>query len=84
MTHVGHRYNDDSFYEIATDFTADIFCGECISKDIKDTQEGRLVGDEKFEHFMVVGTVNDSEAVQCGSCNKQSWAYEELGEDEDD
>lgn len=76
-------YRGDDFYEMEFDSGSnDIWCGECINKCLNDAN---LTGDERINEANVFRMLTDSATIayQCGSCNKQNDAYENLGEEDE-
>jgi len=75
------KHDPEAFYRYPTDMYV---CGECLDRDLDETANGNLVGDEMVYQGMFTrlpdGNSEDF-AYQCDSCGKQNAAYELIGEE---
>lgn len=64
------------FYQYHTGM---IVCDKCLQRDLEDTRQGKLKGEEGVRPGMYHRVPDDqTEAYQCDSCLEQNDAYDEL------
>lgn len=72
------KFGPDNFYTWENNEHYDVWCGQCINEQLEGTRLRQLTGDERFFESYVTGGVDMSQPYQCGSCNKQNDAYDNI------
>jgi hypothetical protein len=69
-------FDEDQFYHYKD--SGMIICGECVNRDIVESNAGNLTGDERITRDMVELAPQDESPFQCENCTKQSDDYDDL------